>query len=169
MTSLSARNEQAESGSVALECPGGLREANLPFRWGFSVHANPEEGLEKDTRNKMSSLNQILRELSQEIERLSRRNEMLERRLASITGALQGAVRLPRSSGRTSRPSRRSARRGAPPKFNDAQAVQLRRDYEKGATSAQLARKYKAALPTILSTLRRAGTKLRRGRPSKTR
>ena len=169
MTSLSAPNEQAESGLSVPECLKGLREANLPFRWGFSVHANPEEGLEKDTRNKMSSLRQILRELSQEIERLSRRNEMLERRLASITGALQGAVRLPRGAGRTSRPARRNGRRGAPPKFNDAQALQLRRDYEKGATSAQLGRRYKAALPTILSTLRRAGTTLRRGRPSKKR
>jgi hypothetical protein len=169
MTSLSARNEQAESGLVDPECLKGLREANLPSRWGFSVHANPEEGLEKDTRNKMSSLKQILRELSQEIERLARRNEMLERRLASITGALQGTVRLPRGAGRTSRPTRRSGRRGAPPKFNDAQALQLRRDYEKGATSAQLGRRYKAALPTILSTLRRAGTTLRRGRPSKKR
>jgi hypothetical protein len=166
MTSLSVRNERAESGLLASECLKGLREANLPFRWGFSVHANPEEGLEKDTRNKMSSLKQILSELSQEIDRLSRRNEMLERRLASITGALQGAVRVPRGgSGRTGR----SGRRGAPPKFNEAEGRQLRREYEKGATSAQLARRYKAALPTILSTLRRAGATLRRGRPSKSR
>ena len=118
----------------------------------------------------MSSLKRILRELSQEIERLSQRNEMLERRLTSITGALQGAVRGPRNGSgrmvRTSR-SRGAGRRGAPPKFGDAQAVQLRREYEKGATSAQLARKYKAALPTILSTLRRAGASLRRGRPPK--
>jgi TolA-binding protein len=170
MTSLSVRNDGGESDLLVAECPRGLREANLPFRWGFSVHANPEQGLEKETRNKMSSLKQILSALSQEIERLSRRNEMLERRLASITGALQGAVRLPPGgSGRTSRAGRRSGRRGAPPKFNEAQARQLRRDYEKGATSAQLARKYKAALPTILSTLRRAGATLRRGRPSKSR
>ena len=47
--------------------------------------------------------------------------------------------------------------------------MQLRKEYEKGATSAQLARRHKAALPTILSTLRRAGAKLRRGRPSKKR
>jgi ribosomal protein L4 len=115
----------------------------------------------------MSTLQRILRELTQEIERLSQRNEMLERRLTSITGALQGAVRVPRKgSGRMSRGStRRGGRRGAPPKFGDAQAMQLRREYEKGATSAQLARRYKAALPTILSTLRRAGTSLRRGRP----
>jgi hypothetical protein len=117
----------------------------------------------------MSTLKRILRELTQEIERLSQRNEMLERRLTSITGALQGAVRVPRNgSGRMGRrKGRRGGRRGAPPKFSDAQAVQLRRDYEKGATSAQLARKYKAALPTILGTLRRAGTSLRRGRPPK--
>ena len=61
--------------------------------------------------------------------------------------------------------TRGGSRRGAPPKFDDAQAQQLRKDYEKGATSAQLARRYKAALPTILSTLRRAGAELRRGRP----
>ena len=116
----------------------------------------------------MSTLKRILRELTQEIERLSDRNEMLERRLTSITGALQGAVRVPRNgSGRAGRTSRRAGRRGAPPKFSDAQATQLRREYEKGATSAQLARKYKAALPTILGTLRRAGASLRRGRPPK--
>ena len=124
--------------------------------------------LEKDKRNEMSTLKRILRELTQEIERLSQRNEMLERRLTSITGALQGAVRSPRNgSGRTGRTTRRAGRRGAPPKFNNAQAAQLRREYEKGATSAQLARKYKAALPTILGTLRRAGASLRRGRPPK--
>ena len=95
-------------------------------------------------------------------------DEVLERRLTSITGALQGAVRVPRNgSGRIGRTSRRGGRRGAPPKFSDAQAMQLRREYEKGATSAQLARKYKAALPTILGTLRRAGASLRRGRPPK--
>ena len=116
----------------------------------------------------MSNLKRILRELSQEIDRLSKRNEMLERRLASITGALQGTMRLSRNgSGRTLRPSRGAGRRGAPPRFDDAQALQLRREYEKGATSAQLARRHKAALPTILSTLRRAGATLRRGRPSK--
>jgi ribosomal protein L4 len=116
----------------------------------------------------MSTLKRILRDLTQEIERLSQRNEMLERRLTSITGALQGAVRGPRKgSGRIGRATRRGGRRGAPPKFGDAQAIQLRREYEKGATSAQLARKYKAALPTILGTLRRAGTSLRRGRPPK--
>jgi ribosomal protein L4 len=116
----------------------------------------------------MSTLKRILRELTQEIERLAERNEMLERRLSSITGALQGTVRIPRNgSGRVGRTSRRAGRRGAPPKFSDAQAVQLRREYEKGATSAQLARKYKAALPTILGTLRRAGASLRRGRPPK--
>jgi len=116
----------------------------------------------------MSTLKRILRELTQEIERLSERNEVLERRLTSITGALQGTVRVLRNgSGRVGRTSRRAGRRGAPPKFSDAQAVQLRREYEKGATSAQLARRYKAALPTILGTLRRAGAQLRRGRPPK--
>jgi hypothetical protein len=116
----------------------------------------------------LSNLKRILRQLAQEIERLSQRNEMLEHRLTSITGALQGAVRVPRNgSGRIGRTTRRTGRRGAPPKFGDAQAKQLRREYEKGATSAQLARKYKAALPTILGTLRRAGTTLRRGRPPK--
>jgi len=116
----------------------------------------------------MSSLKRILQELSKEIERLSERNQFLERRLASITGALQGAVRMPRNGpGRLARARRTGGRRGAPPRFDDAEAARLRREYERGATSAQLARKYKAALPTILTTLRRAGAKLRRGRPSK--
>ena len=116
----------------------------------------------------MADLKRLLRDLTREIERIAERNEVLERRLASISGALVGTVRVQGKRGeRTTRYRRRKGRRGAPPKFNDAQAVQLRRDYEKGATSAQLARKYKAALPTILSTLRRAGTTLRRGRPPK--
>jgi hypothetical protein len=116
----------------------------------------------------VSPLKRILRELAQEIERLFERNEMLERRLQSITGALQGAVRARRGGiARTRRTRRGGGRRGAPPKFNHEQAMKLRRDYEAGATSARLAKKYKAALPTILGTLRRAGATLRRGRPPK--
>src|SRR5215831_11949861 len=168
ISSLSRRNEQARSTSGSAKCPTDSDEANLADGWGFSVVADPGTPLEKDKRNEMSTLKRILRELTQEIERLSQRNEVLERRLTSITGALQGAVRVPRNgSGRMNRRTRRAGRRGAPPKFGDAQAMQLRREYEKGATSAQLARKYKAALPTILGTLRRAGTSLRRGRPPK--
>jgi hypothetical protein len=126
----------------------------------------PSKNTTKDAR--MSDLKKLLRELGQEIERLLLRNEALERRLATVSGALQGTVRRPRAgAGRVGQKSRGRSRRGAPPKFDDAQAQQLRREYEKGATSAQLARRYKAALPTILSTLRRAGTTLRRGRPSR--
>ncbi|HUM12979.1 MAG TPA: hypothetical protein VLT82_18670 [Myxococcaceae bacterium] len=118
----------------------------------------------------MSDLKRLLRELSREIERLAERNEVLERRLSSITGALEGDIRIQgRTASRSARHGRRIGRRGAPSKFDDAQASQLRKEYERGATSAQLARKYKAALPTILSTLRRAGTTLRRGRPSRKR
>jgi hypothetical protein len=113
----------------------------------------------------VSPLKRILRDLIREIERLSDRNESLERRLRSITGALRGSAGLPLAPGRRRRTSR--GRRGAPPKFDPQQAMQLRRDYEAGATSARLAKKYQAALPTILSTLRRAGTTLRRGRPPK--
>ena len=120
--------------------------------------------------NGMTDLKRILRELTREIEKISDRNEVLERRLESITGALQGTLRnrtalAAKMSGSPRRTG--SRRRGAPPKFTGAQAMELRRAYEKGATSAQLAKRYKAALPTILSTLRRAGTTLRRGRPSK--
>ncbi|HEY5185965.1 MAG TPA: hypothetical protein VIM19_13925 [Actinomycetes bacterium] len=115
----------------------------------------------------MADLKRLLRDLTREIERIAERNEVLERRLSSISGALEGTVRLPgRTAERSTRNGRRTGQRGAPSKFDDAQALQLRKEYEKGATSAQLARKYKAALPTILSTLRRAGTTLRRGRPS---
>ena len=117
----------------------------------------------------MADLRRLLRDLGREIDRLAQRNEFLERRLESITGALQGAVRVGAARRRPVRGGRRGARRGAPPKFDDAQAIQLRKEYEKGATSAQLARRHKAALPTILSTLRRAGATLRRGRPSKKR
>ncbi|HVP62390.1 MAG TPA: hypothetical protein VMT11_17660 [Myxococcaceae bacterium] len=118
----------------------------------------------------MAKLKRILRELTREIERIAERNEMLERRLESITGALRGTLRAPGTlAGRMVREAHARAgsgsRRGAPTRFDDSQAVALRREYERGATSAQLARKYKAALPTILSTLRRAGTTLRRGRP----
>jgi hypothetical protein len=116
----------------------------------------------------MARLNQLLRELTREVERLAERNEMLERRLRSITGALQGTLRSrldpPPRAGRS---GRRPGRRGAPRKFSDAQGKKLRREYAAGATSARLAKKYGAALPTILGTLRRAGTTLRRGRPRK--
>lgn len=118
----------------------------------------------------MADLKRLLRDLTREIERLSERNAVLERRLSSISGALVGAVRIQgRTAKRSTRHGRRTGRRGAPSRFNDAEALQLRKEYERGATSAQLARKYKAALPTILSTLRRAGTTLRRGRPSRKR
>jgi hypothetical protein len=116
----------------------------------------------------VSPLKRILRDLSREIERLAERNEVLERRLQSITGALQGAVRgraVP--APRRGRKGRGRGQRGAPPKFDPQQAMKLRREYEGGATSVRLAKKYRAALPTILSTLRRAGATLRRGRPPK--
>lgn len=117
----------------------------------------------------MADLKRLLRDLGREIDRIAQRNEILERRLASISGALQGAVRVRTArAGRGAR-ARGGGRRGAPPKFDDSQAQQLRKEYEKGATSAQLARRHKAALPTILSTLRRAGAKLRRGRPRRKR
>ena len=117
----------------------------------------------------MSDLRQLLRDLGREIDRLAQRNEILERRLASISGALQGAVKLRAARAAGTARARGGGRRGAPPKFDDAQAKQLRKAYEKGATSTQLARRYKAALPTILSTLRRAGAELRRGRPRRKR
>jgi len=117
----------------------------------------------------MSELKRILRDLGREIDRISGRNAVLEKRLQTITGALQGAASaaLPvfRSSAR--RRGGKQGRRGAPSKFTDEQAARLRKEYERGATSAELAKKYRAALPTILSTLRRAGTTLRRGRRSK--
>src|SRR5262245_59225310 len=117
----------------------------------------------------MTDLRKLLRDLGRELERLAQRNEFLERRLQSITGALQGAVRVGGGAPRSmrSRPGRTGGRRGAPPKFDEAQSARLRKEYEKGATRAQLAKRYKAALPTILSTLRRAGATLRRGRPSR--
>ena len=116
----------------------------------------------------MSPLKQILRDLTREVERLSERNELLERRLQSITGALQGTVRARTDAApRTGRVAHGARRRGAPRRFTEAQAKTLRREYEAGANSARLARKYRAALPTILSTQRRAGTTLRRGRPPK--
>jgi len=115
----------------------------------------------------MTDLRRLLRNLAREIERLAQRNEFLERRLENITGALQGTVRAGTPRSTRSRSGRGGGRRGAPSKFDDAQAAQLRKEYEKGATSAQLAKKHRAALPTILSTLRRAGATLRRGRPSK--
>lgn len=117
----------------------------------------------------MSDLKRLLRDLGREIDRLAQRNEVLERRLASISGALQGAVRMRAGRAAGTARGRGGGRRGAPPKFDDAKARQLRKEYEKGSTSAQLARRYKAALPTILSTLRRAGTELRRGRPRRKR
>jgi len=145
--------------------PGAGSEATLVLEARFSLHASAHRGHET-----MSDLRKLLRDLGREIERLAERNSSLERRLSNISGALAGAVRSQgRSAGRSTRSGRRTGRRGAPSKFNDAQAKQLRKEYERGANSAQLARKYKAALPTILSTLRRAGTTLRRGRPSKKR
>jgi hypothetical protein len=116
----------------------------------------------------MPDLTTILRDLSREIGRITDRNRLLEKRLETITGALQNAVSGPRR-GRppAARTGGKQGRRGAPSKFSDAQAVQLRKEYEKGATGAELAKKHGAALPTILSTLRRVGTPLRRGRRKK--
>src|SRR4029453_9098656 len=75
----------------------------------------------------MADLRRLLRDLGREIDRLAQRNEFLERRLESITGALQGAVRVGAARRRPVRGGRRGARRGAPPKFDDAQAIQLRK------------------------------------------
>jgi hypothetical protein len=113
-------------------------------------------------------LSTLLRDLTHEVDRLVGQNALLENRLQAISGALGtargGVVRGRRApSGRTGG----TGRRGAPAKFSDEQASQLRKEYERGASSAELAKKYRAALPTILSTLRRAGAALRRGRRSK--
>ena len=165
--SSAGRNQQPSIKSDPEECPDPGKGANLPFRGAICVVAEPIVSASEETED-MADLKRLLRDLTREIERIAERNDVLERRLASISGALVGTVRVQGKRGeRTTRFRRRTGRRGAPPKFNDAQAVQLRKDYERGATSAQLARKYKAALPTILSTLRRAGTTLRRGRPPK--
>lgn len=121
----------------------------------------------------MPDLNTLLRDLTREIDRLVDQNAVLERRLQAISGALGTAAgrvsRAAVSRGRRPTAARTGTqgRRGAPAKFSDEQASQLRKEYESGATSAELAKKYKAALPTILSTLRRVGASLRRGRRSK--
>ncbi len=99
-------------------------------------------------KERIPDLKRLLRDLVREMERVANRNEVLERRLSSISGALSGAVRMQgRPAGQSTRNGRRTGRRGAPSEFNDAQATLLRKEYEKGAASAQLARKYKAALP----------------------
>ena len=137
----------------------------------FSRHENARAAVPAGYAS-MQELKRILRELSDEVDRISKRNLFLERQLQSITGALKGVVRARQTvSGRTSHARRdgRSGRRGAPAKFDDTQAARLRKEYERGATAGKLARRYRAALPTILSTLRRAGTQLRRGRPRRKR
>jgi hypothetical protein len=133
------------------------------MRWSLPASTLAKKELE------MSELKKILRDLSREIDRIWDRNSVLEKRLQTITGALQGAAAaaVPALRARAGRRGGKQGRRGAPSKFTDEQAARLRKEYERGATSAELAKKYRAALPTILSTLRRAGTALRRGRRSK--
>jgi len=121
----------------------------------------------------MPDVKSLLRNLTQEVDRLVGQNAVLENRLQAISGALGVAAgRVSRAAvtrGRRPTAARTGTpgRRGAPAKFSDEQASQLRKEYERGASSAELAKKYRAALPTILSTLRRAGAALRRGRRSK--
>jgi len=115
----------------------------------------------------MSTLTHLLRDLIDEIRSTARRTEALERRLAELSGSLRrGRAVSGRSAGR-----RRGTggRRGPKPKFNEAQAAQLRKQYEAGATGVSLSKKYKVALPTVLNALRRAGTTLKRGRRKRAR
>ena len=53
----------------------------------------------------MADLKRLLAELGREIERISERNDVLERRLSSISGALEGAVRVQGRTGRAEHPA----------------------------------------------------------------
>jgi len=117
----------------------------------------------------MSTLTHLLRQVIDEIRTTARRTEALERRLAELSEDLR---RGRASSGRRASAAGRrgtGGRRGPKPKFDSAQAAQLRKQYESGATGVSLAKKYKVALPTVLNALRRAGTKLKRGRRKRSR
>lgn len=120
-------------------------------------------------------LDGLLRQLRSEVYRISQRNRVLESKLRIVTSTLglpqrSGVHQRPAATSTSSRfPKGKARRRGAPPKFSDDQARRLRKEYEAGATAKSLARKYEAALPTVLSTLRRAGATLRRGRPKRGR
>ncbi len=67
--------------------------------------------------------------------------------------------------GRIARPpSRAVAKRGRAFKFSDEQAAGFRKRVEGGASTAALAKELKLSLPTMYSTLKRAGRKGRRAR-----
>jgi hypothetical protein len=112
----------------------------------------------------MSTLTHLLQEVIDEIRTTARRTEALERRLAELSGNLRRGRSLRGRPARVAGRRGTGGRRGPKPKFNEAQAAQLRKQYEGGATGVSLAKKYKVALPTVLNALRRAGTTLKRGR-----
>jgi transposase len=112
----------------------------------------------------MTSISAALADLRSALEGLVADHATMRQQLHSLLrngSSLAGARR-----GRpASRASGGSKKRGRGFKFNDAQGAEFRKQVEGGKSAMALAKELKISLPTMYSTLKRAGWTPRRGRP----
>ena len=116
------------------------------------------------TTHPMTSISAALADLRSAMEGFVADHREMRQQLESIVRNGSTAV-----GGRRGRPAGRASgggkKRGRAFKFTDAQAAELRKQAEGGKSATALAKELKISLPTMYSTLKRAGWTPRRGRP----
>jgi DNA invertase Pin-like site-specific DNA recombinase len=119
------------------------------------------------TAHPMTGISAALSNLHRAMHGLVAEHTSMRQQLHSLlrNGGTAGGARRGRPAGR---PSSGSRKRGRAFKFTDAQAAEFRKQVEGGKSAASLAKELKISLPTIYSTLKRAGWMPRsgRGRPA---
>jgi DNA invertase Pin-like site-specific DNA recombinase len=116
----------------------------------------------------MTAISAALQNLHRAMDGLVAEHVVIRQQLQSLlrNGASAAGARRGRPPGRAARSSRK---RGRAFKFTDAQGGQFRKQVEGGKSAMALAKELKISLPTIYSTLKRAGWIPRsgRGRPAR--
>ncbi len=114
----------------------------------------------------MTSFNAAMSQLRHALQGLVAEQAMLRRELHSIVQQGPSVRRNGVAAGRRVAAQGGGKKRGRAFKFNDQQAADFRRQVEGGKSALALAKELKISLPTMYSTLKRAGWTGRRGRPA---
>ena len=114
------------------------------------------------TAHPMTSISAALQDVRRAFEALAAEQATLRRQMQSIVR--RGS---PAAYGRVRATPYGAKKRGRAFKFSEEQAAGFRTQVEGGKTAVALARELKVSLPTMYSTLRRAGWAGRRGRPAR--